>query len=44
VVNRAEPKEVQLQKAAYSIMWEEARLNVIASLQKLTNGEIEIEE
>ena len=44
VVKHAEPKEKQLQKAASSMMWEEARLNVIASLQKLTDGDIELEE
>jgi hypothetical protein len=39
----AEPKEVQLKKAARSIMWEEARRSMMTTLKKLTNGDIELE-
>lgn len=43
VVKYAEPKEVQLKKAARSMMWEDARRNMMITLGKLTNGDIELE-
>jgi hypothetical protein len=43
VVKHAEPKEVQLKKAARSVMWEDARRNMMTTLGKLTNGDIELE-
>lgn len=43
VVKHAEPKAVQLKKAARSIMWEQARSNMMITLGKLTNGYIELE-
>jgi hypothetical protein len=43
VAKYAEPEAVQLKKAASSIMWEEARRNMMTTLGNHTNADIELE-